>query len=107
MFVFVIKEIREKKDITLYRLSKMTGLSRTYLRNLENNKKNNPTIESLNKIAIALKVNIKDLFYSKLDIEELRKKMHNSIENSGISSPETLEISHIIDLLLNVNTFKK
>ena len=37
MYVFAIKPIRKKKNLTLYELSKRTGISRTYLRNLENN----------------------------------------------------------------------
>lgn len=67
MIVFKIKEIRNKKSITLYKLSKETGISRGYLTELENNKKSNPTIQALYKIALVLNVNIKDLFYSEFD----------------------------------------
>lgn len=58
----------------------MTGISRSYLSDLENNKKTNPTIEALLKIANALNVNIKNLFYSKMDIDNLKKKMNKRIE---------------------------
>lgn len=54
MYVFVIKPLRKSRNITLYGLSKSTGISRTYLRNLENNKVFNPTMQILNKIANAL-----------------------------------------------------
>lgn len=67
MIIFRIKEIRNKQKVTLYTLSKNTGISRTYLRDLENNKKSNPTIQALYKIALVLDVNIKDLFYSEFD----------------------------------------
>lgn len=67
MIVFKIKEIRNKKSITLYKLSKETGISRGYLTELENNKKSNPSIQVLYKIALVLNVNIKDLFYSEFD----------------------------------------
>lgn len=103
MIVFVIKKIRENKNISLYKLSKMTELSRTYLRKIENNINTNPTISVLEKIASALDVNIKDLFYSKLDFEQLRQIMHEKIDIYGIDSKEALEISHIIDLILNIN----
>ena len=76
MQIFVIKMLRTSKNITLYKLSKDTGLSRTYLRNLENNKTFNPTINVLEKIAVALNVNIKQLFYSLNEIEPLRKEMY-------------------------------
>lgn len=39
MFIFRIKEVREKKNMTLYKLEKETGISRSYLHALENNKK--------------------------------------------------------------------
>ena len=67
MIVFKIKEIRESRSITLYNLSKNTGISRTYLRDLENNKKTNPTLQMLYKISLALDVNVKDLFKTPKD----------------------------------------
>lgn len=102
MFVFSIKNIRLNKNLTLYQLSKLTGLSRTYIRNLENNKNANPTLNSLTNIAEALEVNVKDLFYTTYDIEELKQKMYVSIDENGIDSKETLEISQLIDLLINI-----
>lgn len=102
MFVFVIKNIRKNKNLSLYKLSQLTGISRTYLRDLENNKKFNPSISTLEKISSALDVNVKKLFYSTLDIEDLRKELHKRIDIYGLNSKEVLEISQIIDLLLNI-----
>lgn len=101
MVVFVIKNIREKKDINLYRLSKITGLTRSYLRDLENNKKINPTLSTLTRIANALGVKVKDLFYERIEIEGLKTKLYESIDKYGIDAKETMEISRIIDLLIN------
>ena len=39
MIVFRIKQIRESKNITAYRLAKDVKISRSYLSELENNKK--------------------------------------------------------------------
>lgn len=102
MQIFVIKMLRASKNITLYKLSKDTNLSRTYLRNLENNKTFNPTMLVLEKIARALNVNIKQLFYSLDEIEHLRKEMYRRIDIYGLGSKEVMEISQIIDLLVNV-----
>lgn len=102
MIVFVIKNIRLSKKISLYKLSKQTNLSRTYLRNLENNISTNPTLSVLEKIATALDVNIKELFYTELDIQQLKKVLYKNIDKFGISSAEALEISQIIDKLLNI-----
>lgn len=106
MIVFNIKKIRENKKISIRKLSGITGISRTYLSDLENNKKTNPTLYILQEIASALNVNIKDLFYSELDINSLKEEMYNRINEYGINSPETLEISQIIDLLVNIDMKK-
>lgn len=102
MFVFVIKNIRERKNLTIYKLSKMTGINRSYLTQLENNKKFNPSLKTMYSIARALEVKVDDLFYSELDIETLRDEMHSRIDKYGINSKEVMEISQLIDLLINV-----
>lgn len=102
MFVFVIKNVREAKNITLYRLMKLTGLSYSYLSELENNKVFNPSLKTMYTIANALNVKVDDLFYSELDLEKLREEMYNRIDIFGLDSKEVLEISQIIDLLINV-----
>lgn len=102
MFVFVIKNIRERKSLTIYKLSKLTGINRAYLTQLENNKKFNPTMQILDKIANALDVNIKQLFYCLDEIETLKKEMYKRIDQYGINSNEVMEVSKIIDLLVNV-----
>ena len=67
----------------------------------------NPTLHVLESIANVLNVNVKKLFYSELDVEELREEMYRRIEVFGLDSKEVYEISQIIDLLLNVEgTFK-
>lgn len=106
MYIFAIKPLRKSRNISLYELSNLTGVSRTYLRNLENNKSFNPTLFILDKIAEALNVTIKDLFYYDNDIEDLREEMNIRIEKFGIHSKEVLEISQIIDLLINIKMNK-
>lgn len=102
MFVFIIKNIRESKNISLKELSERTHISKGYLSDLENNKKYNASLDKLYKISNVLEVNVKDLFYTTLDIEYLRKKLDNEINKYGLNSKETLEISQIIDLLVNI-----
>ena len=102
MFVFVIKSVRKKENISLYKLSKLTELSYSYLSELENNKVFNPSLKTMYKIATALDVKVDDLFYSELDIEDLKEEMYNKIDVYGLDSKEALEVSQIIDLLINV-----
>lgn len=107
MIIFRIKEIRKKKDLTIYKLSKLTGIARSYLCELESGKKINPTIETLYNISTILNVNIKDLFYTKLDIEELQEEMYHRIDEHGLNSNEVAEISQLIDLLINLDMQNK
>ena len=102
MYIFDIKGIRKKKGISIRELSKKTNISRSYLSELENNKKINPTLQSLLKIASALNVNVKDLFYTRLDIEDLKKEMYKRIKKFGLESEEALEVSQLLDLVLNI-----
>ena len=102
MYIFAIKPLRKSRNISLYELSNLTGISRTYLRNLENNKALNPTLFILDKIAKALNVTIKDLFYYDNDIDDLKKEMYFRIEKHGINSREVMEVSQVIDLLINI-----
>lgn len=103
MFVFVVKNIRENKKISLNKLSEETRISKSYLHELESNKKFNVGLDKLYKISTVLDVNVKDLFYTSLDTEVLRKELHNKISKYGLDSKEVLEISKIIDLLVNIN----
>ena len=106
MFVFTIKKVRKDKKISLRNLSKRTGISRPYLFDLENDRKINPSLDTMYKIANALNVKIDDLFFTELDIEKLRRKMHRRINKYGINSKEVLEVSQIIDLLINIKMDK-
>nr|DAI88300.1 MAG TPA: helix-turn-helix domain protein [Caudoviricetes sp.] len=106
MIVFRIKQIRESKNITAYRLAKDTNISRSYLSELENNKKMNVSLEVLVNIADYLNVNVKDLFYTTFDIKSLKQELYNRIDKYGINSKEALEVSQIIDLLINIDMRK-
>lgn len=107
MFVFVIKEKRKEKNITLYRLMKLTGLSYSYLSELENNKVYNPSLSTMYKISRALNLKIDDLIYGELDIDKLKEEMYKKIDEFGLNSKEVREISQILDLLINIKMRKK
>lgn len=56
-------QARNNKKVTLVKLSKMTGISKSTLNNIENEKVS-PTIAGLEAIAKALNMKITDLFDS-------------------------------------------
>ena len=99
MIEFKIKEIRKSKNISVYRLSKYTGIAISYLRDLENNKKLNPSLLVIYKIALALNVRIEDLFI--IDLNKLRIELSETIDNTGIESKETLDICNLLNMLIN------
>lgn len=55
--------VRSEKNITLVELAKKSGLGKSTLNNIEN-EKTSPTLEQLEKIAKALDVKINDLYDS-------------------------------------------
>lgn len=56
-------QARDRKNISLTELSKLTGISRSTLNNIENGKFS-PKLEQLEKIAKALGCRINDLYES-------------------------------------------
>lgn len=58
-------EIRVLRRLTMIQLSKMCGLSKTTLSNIESGK-TSPTLRQLEALAIALNVGIDDLYDSEL-----------------------------------------
>lgn len=61
MLVLKIKEIRLKRNLTQEELAKLSGISKSYIGDLERNEKE-PTISILCRLADVLQVDIKDLF---------------------------------------------
>lgn len=102
MYVFVIKQVRKNKGFSVNKLSKKTNLSEAYIKDLEGNRKYNPTMETLGKIADALEVNVKELFYTKLDLADLKEELNARTEMFGLHSIETDEISKVVDLVMNL-----
>lgn len=102
MIVFNIRNIRKSKKISLRKLSDMTGISRAYLYDLESNRRFNPTLFILQKIAEVLEVDIKDLFYSLNELDNLKEEMYRKIDKYGRNSKEVLEVSQVVDLLINI-----
>lgn len=107
MIIFRIKDLRKQKGYSIRKLSNLSNVSKSYIEDLEKGNKNNPTLDKLFSIATALDVNIKDLFYTQFDIEDLKNKMYKRIDKYGLNSPEVMEISQLIDLLINIDMHEK
>jgi transcriptional regulator with XRE-family HTH domain len=64
-----IKEIREKRKLSIYKIAELTGLTPSYISNLENGHKNNPTKEVMENISEALEQTVPDIFYPDEDVK--------------------------------------
>jgi len=71
-----IKLFRKKEHLTLNDLSKKTDISVSFLSNIENGSKQ-PTLLTLEKIAIALKINLTSLFIKR---EKHKTKKYDDTE---------------------------
>lgn len=56
-----LRKIRIKKDLSLQKLSNMTGISTTYLNDLENLNRKNPSYKVMNKLIKALRVTVEEI----------------------------------------------
>lgn len=56
-----IKRIAKQKGITIYKISKISGVSNSYLSEIVHNKKCNPSILVVKKIAKALEIPCEDI----------------------------------------------
>ncbi|KNF09324.1 putative transcriptional regulator [Gottschalkia purinilytica] len=58
-----IKSIRARLNLSVYDISKITGLTPGYISNLENGKRNNPSKETMEKISKALDKTVSEVFF--------------------------------------------
>ncbi|MGL4731517.1 MAG: helix-turn-helix domain-containing protein [Clostridium sp.] len=85
-----IKEIRETKNMSIYQLANISGLSDSHLGRIENGKRDNPGINTVIKIAEALNITVEDL---------IEKKDFYKLE---LSTVEILDYKILVDgIMLN------
>lgn len=58
-----IKKFRQKRDLTVRELAKLSDLAPGYISDLENGKSTNPTLDTINKISKALKATATEIFF--------------------------------------------
>lgn len=101
MIIYLIKEMRKLKGIKLKELSDMTGMSISYLSEIENNKDCNPSLLTIVKIATALNEKLNDIYFVDDEINSLKNALNIYIEDYGVQSDETLTLSKKINELMN------
>lgn len=68
-----IRKIRLSKKFSMTKVSNLSGIPTSYISNIENGKRTNPSQETLEKLAKALDVNVVD-FYDKPVLTDKDKK---------------------------------
>lgn len=94
---------RKRKNISVNKLSKITGISLGYISDLENNKANNPTTDKLKTIADALNVSVEAFFNptSQLNFfEELGLRVDKPLNED----PKSEQLIHTFDIIPEVFT---
>ncbi|MFQ9546424.1 MAG: helix-turn-helix domain-containing protein [Clostridium sp.] len=71
-----IRKIRLSKKFSMTKVSNLSGIPTSYISNIENGKRTNPSQETLEKLAKALDVNVVD-FYDKPTLTDKDKKAIN------------------------------
>lgn len=79
-----IRNIRKSKGISILKLRELTGLSKSTISELENDK-SSPTAETLQKIADALDVYVSDFFKDENETELIREETSKYYSTTPLS----------------------
>ncbi|WP_315117909.1 helix-turn-helix transcriptional regulator [uncultured Clostridium sp.] len=103
-----IKEVRISRGLSINALAKACGMSPGYLSDLEKGKKDNPSMDMLEKIANELNVTVQQLFKEDIDkideIDELENEMkllYSKIKN--LSSSDRQKVLKMIEIFEGEN----
>lgn len=85
-----LKEIRNSKKISIMKLHSITGISRSTITDIENNKDRKPNTATLEKIANALSVSVDELFKEEdvKDIEDIEDTVNRAELLIDFAEPE-------------------
>lgn len=83
-----IKRVRELKDLGLNELARMANMNASYLSAIEQNKKTNPSVKALEKIATALEVSSEEFLKPEPMSEEELKHYEDLYESNREEIPE-------------------
>jgi len=77
-----IKKLREAKGITLSNFAEQSGISKSYLSNLERGLKKNPSIQILEKVADVLSTDINELLDRDIAPLKMSKEWNEFVEEA-------------------------
>lgn len=86
-----LKEIREAKKISIYRLSQNSSISQGHISDLENDK-NHPTIETLKRLFMPMRITLSEFFSEDGEIAVLNDFEKELFENYRTLSDDKAEL---------------
>lgn len=90
-----ITELREQNGYTINSLSYLTGISQSYLRDLESGVKNNPSVEIIYIICERLGISLKDFF--DIDIPAVQKENPLILRINQLEGPQREALLAFLD----------
>lgn len=87
-----IAYFRSAKGLTVNKLANLSGISQSYLRDIELGKNNNPTVELLDCICTTLDISLKDFFDLNTEIQFINDPLIKEIFQLSSSQRENLRI---------------
>lgn len=85
-----LKEVRTSKDMSVYKLSQLSGVSETHIRDLERGDRN-PSFDTLSRLAKPMGLSLSELFNETDDIAFLNKEEKELVECYRMLSKEKAE----------------
>ena len=82
-----LRKLREDKNMSMYRLTQITGVSGHHIKGIEEGTRQ-PTIETLNRLTVALGSSLAEIFNDDTECTYLNEKERVLIENFRILSEE-------------------
>lgn len=86
-----LKKLREDKKMSMYRLTQITGVSGHHIKGIENGTRQ-PTIETLNRLVLALGSSLAEIFNDDTECTYLNEKERRLIENFRTLSGEKADV---------------
>ncbi len=105
MFGTYISDIRKKQGYTLSQFANRVGISKSYLSNIERELKQNPSIQVMERIALALNMDLNDLLQNETDqlkVQHLEKEwidFMNEFKKTGIDKSQIQEYTILVKFL--------
>ncbi|MCA0151541.1 helix-turn-helix domain-containing protein [Rossellomorea vietnamensis] len=91
-----IKEFREKKGMTIIALSNQSGISKSYISSIERGIQENPSIQILDKLSVALGVELNEILECNPNIDEEWIRLVKMAIKEGMTKQEFLEYIQFI-----------